>query len=59
MLLEIFCARPNHVYVSVPKTQADRLLKLPHLNPNGVPVFTQLHTIKGWDNVKPTHILRF
>lgn len=47
MFAEIFCARPKVVYVNVPKRQAERLLRLPHLSPNGVPVFDLLSNIKG------------
>lgn len=47
MVLEMFCARPGHVYVNVPKLKAERLLQLPHLNPSGIPVYTQLPNIKG------------
>lgn len=51
MILEIFFAKPGNIYVSVPKTHGDRLLELPHLNPNGIPVYTQLHNVKGKLNI--------
>lgn len=47
MLLEMFCKRENFVYLTVPKTQAQRLLEQPHLNSNDVPVYMILPNVKG------------